>query len=376
MREEFHGWYPKDAKELKQVWSEALFVPDANILLHCLRHQAHVRERLLEILGKLGSSLWIPYQVGLEFQRNRLLVEASALDAYDQLQVEMKKFVAQGTDRLRQLRAHPMIDQEAEVAHLDKYLEGFVGRLAAMRANHPDQHVAEAVDRLGEIFKGRVGPPWAHERLLAVKKEGEDRYARKVPPGYMDDRKDADPFAKYGDLIIWKDMIAKAKADGRPVIFISDDAKEDWWRLHRGRKLGVRPELVEEFQREAGQAFHMYELGQFLRVAAEQRTDIEQATVELVEKSLQEDEQARRAIETNAEHQSVKRQLLELEGERTELITHLTGVPVHGEARGVEAMDRPTVRARLARLQEEIAALTFELRRKEEESGLPTSEDE
>lgn len=372
MREEFHGWYPKDAETLKRIWRDALFVPDANILLHCLRHQAHVRERLLDILTKLGSALWIPYQVGLEFQRNRLSVEAAALDAYDQLQTEMRKIVTQGTERLRQLRAHPMIDQDAEIAELEKYLEGFVARLKAMRDSHPDQDVAQAVDRLGDIFKGRIGEPWPQDRLAALRKEGEDRYTRKIPPGYMDERKDADPYARYGDLIIWKEMIAKAKADGRPVIFISDDAKEDWWRMHRGRRLSVRPELVEEFMTEAGQDFHMYELKLFLRMAAEQRTDIEQATVELVEKSLEEDEHARRAIETSAEHQSVKRRLLELEGERTELITHLTGVPVLGETREIEAMDRPTLRAHLARLQDEIAGLSFELRRLEGDGERPS----
>ena len=376
MRQEFHGWYPRDAKALKRIWGDALFVPDANILLHCLRHQAKVREPLLELLETLGPALWIPYQVGLEFQRNRLGVEAGAMDAYDQLQTEMKKVVAQGTDKLRQLRAHPMIDQEAEVAHLDKYLAGFIGRLDAMRAVHPDQDVAEAIDRLGVIFADRVGEPWSHDRLAAIKKEGEERYARKIPPGYMDDRKDADPYAKYGDLIIWKDMIAKAKQDGRPVIFISDDAKEDWWRIHRGQKLGPRAELIEEFQREAGQAFHMYELRPFLRVASEQRQDIKPETVEVVEKSLQDDETARRAIETGAELQDIRSKLFQLEDERTELITDLTGVPVHGQARDGQSTDRTMLRARLVRLQEEIAALTFDLRRVEEGGDRPTAADQ
>ncbi|WP_204277464.1 PIN-like domain-containing protein, partial [Escherichia coli] len=69
--------------------------------------------------------------------------------------------------------------------------------------------------------------------LAVLKKEGEDRYAKKIPPGYKDAKKDAGEFDKYGDLIIWKDMIGKAKADKRPILFISDDAKEDWWWIHK-----------------------------------------------------------------------------------------------------------------------------------------------
>ncbi len=38
MRDKFAGWYPKSAAEAAGLWDNAIFVPDANVLLHCLRH--------------------------------------------------------------------------------------------------------------------------------------------------------------------------------------------------------------------------------------------------------------------------------------------------------------------------------------------------
>lgn len=72
MREKYQGWYLKSASEVAALWENAIFVPDANVLLHCLRHSEVVREELLRLFDVLKESLWIPYQVGLEFHRNRL----------------------------------------------------------------------------------------------------------------------------------------------------------------------------------------------------------------------------------------------------------------------------------------------------------------
>ncbi len=82
MREKFPGWYPKKPEQIAKLWDTAIFVPDANVLLHCLRHTTVVRDELLRLFEALGDALWIPYQVGLEFQRNRLDVEFGALDPF------------------------------------------------------------------------------------------------------------------------------------------------------------------------------------------------------------------------------------------------------------------------------------------------------
>lgn len=355
MRDKFSGWYPRKPDELAKLWDGAIFVPDANVLLHCLRHPAAVRDELLRLFEVLGDALWIPYQVGLEFHRNRLDVELGALDAYDALIKDQESIVEKARDRLRQVRAHPTINVPRELSALDMFLTDFKARMEAARAAHPSTEIEGVVDRLTKLLEHRVGEKWPADKLGALKKEGEDRYTRKIPPGYKDNKKDAGELDKFGDLIIWKEMIAKAKADKRPVIFISDDVKEDWWWIHRGRKMGPRPELVEEFKAESGQDFHIYEFSQFLRFAADHFPEIK-ANVEKVEESLLADENARRRQSDAAEARNAEIKLRQLEDERDQLIAALSGTP--GSSTASVTADRSALRARLGELNAEIDQLS------------------
>jgi PIN domain-containing protein len=166
-------------------------------------------------------------------------------------------------------------------------------------------------------------------------------------------------------------MIAKAKAEKRPIIFISDDAKEDWWWIHKGRKLGPRPELVEEFMAESDQDFHIYEFSQFLRFAADRFPEIK-ANVEKVEESLLADEKARRRQSDAAESKSAEMKLRQLEDERDQLIAALSGTP--GSSALSISADRSALRARLSELNTEIDLLSQEPR--EAPSDAPASNEE
>lgn len=353
MKDRFKGWYPKGGDELSALWDRALFVPDANVLLHCIRHPAPVRDELLRLFETLRESLWIPHQVGLEFHRNRLDVEIGAEDAYDKLIADYDSALNQAREKLRQMRAHPIIDGTAELAAIDAFLSDFRARMNTARGDHPKTEIPAAIAKLTELLDGRVGERWPPERLTALKKEGEDRYARKVPPGYKDARKDGDG-DKFGDLIIWRDIIDKAKAEERPVIFISDDVKEDWWWLHRGRKLGPRPELVEEFSAGSGQDFHIYEFMNFLRVAGDRHPEIKK-TVEVVAQSLRDDERARRRRRNADEAAALRDRISDLEDERERLVQALSGTP--GIEFDRETTDRNSLRSRLEQLNSELRRL-------------------
>lgn len=353
MKEKFAGWYSKSPEEVAALWDKAIFVPDANVLLHCVRHAAPVREELLRLFDRLKESLWIPYQVGLEFHRNRLDVELSAQDAYDALVKDQEAVIEKARDRLRQLRAHPTIDVAKELAAVEMFLTDFRARMLQLKESHPSDEIAAVVTRLTKAFDGRVGDKWKSDKLNVVRKEGEERYAKKIPPGYRDARKDGE-LDKFGDLIIWKDMIEKAKLDQRPVIFVSDDAKEDWWWIHRGRKLGPRPELIEEFKAESGQQFHIYEFTQFLRFAAERFPEIK-AGVETVEQSLQNDERARKRLSDAEDVVSANARMRELEEERDQIVAALSGAP--GLAKPLTSADKVTLKLRLVMITSELAEL-------------------
>ena len=355
MRTEFDGWYAKDPQRIASIWKSAIFVPDANILLHCVRHPKQVRDELLRLFEVLGDSLWIPYQVGLEFHRNRLDVERSALDAYDEIVRDCQKSMDQARDRLRQLRAHPTINIERELVALDMHMSDFRQRIEVSRKEHPIDDLPAVFDRLNTLLDGKVGTKWAAEDLAKLKKDGEARYGKQVPPGYLDAKKDGDDYRKYGDLIIWRDMMAKSKEDKRPVIFITDDVKEDWWWIHKGRKIGPRPELIEEFAAETSQDFHMYEFSNFIRTAATHHPEFED-DLEVVEKSLMQDTEARKRRSLLEDETTASEEIESLEDEREEIISTLSGA-LNAKSRARAHDDLEHLRTRKREIDERLQTL-------------------
>lgn len=286
MKATFPGWYAKSPDQLKALWDTALIVPDTNILLHLLRHSAEVRSQLMDVFERKMASLWIPYQVGIEFQRRRLDVQQYALDAYDRVGADLTKFVNQVKDALNQYRAHPVIDIERELSAVDVFQADFLQRLAATKAQHPTEEFSVSFAKVTELFAGKVGAKPTPEHIAAIHKEGNDRYAKKMPPGFEDAKKAAEGGDKFGDLVIWMEMIEKAKSEKRPIIFVTDDGKSDWWHIHRGKKIGPHPALIEEFLAATGQEFHIYELLQFLRYAAVTGSEIKEESVRKIANSL------------------------------------------------------------------------------------------
>ncbi len=372
MKDEFPGWYVKTPEELKSLWESALFVPDTNILLHLIRHSASVRAQLAAVFERKKDALWIPYQVGAEFQRRRLDVQQHAIDAYDKLTEEMKSSVNQARNKLNQYRAHPVIDFERELAVLDIYLADFEKRMGEARSIHPTEELAISFQRVTELFSGRIGPKPTDERLAAIRKEGEERYTKKIPPGFEDSKKSGDGGDKFGDLIIWKEMIEKAKTDKRPIIFVTDDAKSDWWHIHHGKKLGPHPHLVEEFLAATGQQFHIYELPQFLRYSAETGSAIQPEAVQKIAETMIADTQtATSQIAASERSLTIKALRSELRGKEFELddlIKTLIDFPPRIGEESPRDDAKRTLKMRISELTEIVSTLRERLSELESDS--------
>ena len=237
------------------------------------------------------------------------------------------------------------------------FLTDFRTRMGEAQAKHPTEALAAVVERITKIFDARVGEKPKPEQLAAIRKEGEDRYAKKIPPGYRDAKKDPSEGDKFGDLIIWKALIDKATGEKRPVIFISsNDVKEDWWHIHRGRKLGPRPELVEEFKTQTGQDFHIYELPYFLRVSAKRHNEISSESVDQIERSVLGDAEAIRLSKIDYGVSGTSEHILLLENERDMIISTLAGIPTIDGTR-VRDTDKESLRIRLGAIEEQLGSV-------------------
>ena len=268
MKKRFPGHYRPTDQEFETLWKACYFVPDTNILLHLFRYGENTRGQVLDTLERLKPRVWIPFRVGHEFHRRWREVDQSNRDAYDQLSDQLASEGRTLSGLFEKYSRHQIIDVKQEQKNIEEFITEVCKRLRENKQKHPPRSEAESIfRRISDLIGDSVGTRPPTEEIDALVKEAERRYERLIPPGYKD-AKTKDGIEKFGDFLIWTEIIAKAKQDKKPVVVITDDIKEDWWQEFRGEKLGPRPELVEEFSEKAGQRFYLYTLSQFLDYAS------------------------------------------------------------------------------------------------------------
>ncbi|MFK0042052.1 PIN domain-containing protein [Paenarthrobacter sp. NPDC090517] len=254
MRDLFKGYYLPTQDEADAIWSDGLICLDANILLKLYDLRPSNASFLISELRKRQDQLWLPYQVALEFHRNSHSARAEQAESHVQRIKSVSGLLGQIRSTKKNSRFRSTDIQQAAVHHLEAWLEELKAERDDILTQTHHHRVDDLLSEISELFAGRVGPKPEKSDLEKVYKEGEARYKESVPPGYSDSKKPGN--AKYGDLVLWSELMAHAGEQGRDVIFVTDDNKEDWWlkgRAPENISLAPRPELVQEFRAETNQ---------------------------------------------------------------------------------------------------------------------------
>lgn len=340
MRSLFESYYPPSEEFFDTLWKDSLVVLDTNVLLDMYRYSEGTREDFLAQLRKVSDRLWLPHQVGLEFSRNRPGVIAEQVNMFQKakgLLGSLRDSSSKEIEKILSFRLHPVLSRDEFKGAFEDPLAGLERKIEEYADAHPDHFKTDPIlESILTLFDGKVGDPYTEERLAELYKEGKERYAKEIPPGYEDSRgpnkKEGD--RAYGDLVLWQQIIDKAKADSAPaVMLISNDMKEDWWWFSKGKNLGCRPELREELRSSTGALFHIYTSERFLHYAPE-RTQIE-VKKESIDEVRTLEEQSRKASEkaTGAFASSLLQRILEDQRRREKL---LSGVNTGGLAALIE----------------------------------------
>ncbi len=272
MKNIFKEYYPYTEDELKEICKNALFVLDTNILLNMYRYSSNTKNKCLSILQELQKSnqLWIPYQVGYEFYQNRLKVIIDYKKSYKELKDEIDKkaisFKNSITEKLKKYHKEHLLPQQNSIdLELDKSLKAIKKFINKEEEKHPDYLEDDTILKdIETLFLDRIGKEFSKKELKNIQIEGEERYKNKIPPGFEDRKKKKGEYSKYGDLIIWKQIINKAEEIKKDIIFISDDLKEDWLLRKESKTIMPLPQLKKEIFNKAKVNFHIYNTNNFL----------------------------------------------------------------------------------------------------------------
>jgi len=228
------------------LWKNCVFTLDTNVLLNLYRYNKESRTDFINVLRKIEDKLWIPHQVALEFQENRITVIKEQERIFDSIKSILENNQAQIK---KDLSNFPSVKHEVLINKIGKLFEDFLQEIKhidseLLKLNQHDT-IRDIVD---DLFKHKVGEPPTEQELKNIEAEGEKRYSMKYPPGFKDQptKKKEPPYLcngmafkrEYGDLILWQEILKEAKTRNWPyVIFITDDTKEDWWRIEKGETI-------------------------------------------------------------------------------------------------------------------------------------------
>lgn len=259
MRTKFPGYYKPTTEEFENLWKTAIIVLDTNVLLDLYRYSDETVSVLLENINGLKERIFIPYQVSLEYHRNLNEVISTQIENYRKTILTLEEFKKQ----LDAKRSHPFLAKE-----LHEEINGFCIKFDDA-LNCKKLEIEKLItdnpikEKLAEILDSNVGNSFSSSELEKIYQEGALRFQDKIPPGYKDE-KNKKGNDKYGDLVIWKEILKLTKEKNANIILVSGDVKEDWFLIHFGKTVGPRPELVHEFKENNESLFYIYPTNQFL----------------------------------------------------------------------------------------------------------------
>lgn len=284
MKSLFPGYYNPTQDNFDALWKQGIVVLDTNVLLSLYRTPVLARNEILGILETIKNKIWIPYHVALEFQRNRPHVIEDNIKRTTETFEKSKTAINTAIDTIKSLD----IEKHSNNLSSEEILSALENSLALtlkIEEELSTQQSGLSIEdelriKIDKLIGSKIGnPPKDQKELDDLVKDADDRYALHIPPGFKDTSKSTDEFfsngIKYkrmhGDLIIWRQIISHCKQNSvKNITIITNDRKDDWWWIEKGKTLGPHHELCSEIRAQGGvENFWMYKLESFIKIAGE-----------------------------------------------------------------------------------------------------------
>lgn len=288
---------------------EVLIVLDSSAILDIYKHDQAYSHNLLKTYQINLDKVWVPNHVSVEVERNQHSVEASRKTEIDRLPKNINESIGKLKQNISALLKNPRKFNYPSIPTLDSQLESKIDELEQIVIDYENQVCSIVEDRqpgivsefLKELEKeDKIGTGYDIFDKLAIYTEGNIRYELNIPPGFKDakpkDKKDEKNkkdkkyeigTRKFGDLIIWKEILDKINSERQSLLFITSDVKCDWWELDEDKKIIDKHTMLnEEFEKITGLPeanFEMLFTGTFFNLMLGTEAFINQSYDETIE---------------------------------------------------------------------------------------------
>lgn len=294
-KEEFYGFYIEPFNKENMTSENTIIVFDTNSLLNVFRFTPEASKEYFEIIQSIQDKIYIPYLVALEFHFHKsetlLLNEINVTKFKNDFSKNWNKVKS---DAAKKLFSSLSYRNDKDNKELNTYLSDLLNskeldieNKLVEKISSISKNQTNIFNALVEIMQSKTGERYTQDVITDIEKEGEERYKNEIPPGFNDANKKLSRSyngikyqQKFGDLIIWKDIIKKATNDKiKNVIFVTSDGKRDSKTdlnqktcvgidengKNKYQIIGPRIELIEEMKNETGADFYLMDELEFMK---------------------------------------------------------------------------------------------------------------
>lgn len=259
--------------DIAGVIDNLIIIPDTNILLYLYKCSFNASKSIVDLLNKMRDKVIIPNRVYEEYLSHKGSEQDKIDKKYDTFTKDLKNQVdvlkRKVGSSISESRKYEFPDCDTLEIGINTWIDKIKNSITVYEQSLSSEKQNKAiqitnVEQIIHYWKNqqKIRQKPSITEILEYIKEGEFRYRYKMPPGYMDEDKDKDKTSKkeketfetkirkYGDLFVWKEILSIGNSiDGSKVLFITNDAKEDWWILKGEQKdvVRMRDELLEEY---------------------------------------------------------------------------------------------------------------------------------
>ncbi|MET1174590.1 PIN-like domain-containing protein [Paenibacillus amylolyticus] len=262
--------------DFKKLWNNAIISLDTSALLFIQECDFELAKYVMDTLLFVSERIWIPFHVAKVEMNIKYKVQRTG--AIGRLQKFNKRLddslgnINKNLNKMSRELKEEGHDQLAEViADIDvnkfmyEMITNFKQKLDQSTEDNRLFLKSELVKTFQDYVRSKTHPSFTVKEIAQIKVDGIRRFEKKIPPGYCDYLEKEDN--KFGDLIVWKELLKKSVSDSRPILFITRDKKEDWFHKNSDHEItSVREELIQEAKAYNAQV-HIIYFNDFIRMS-------------------------------------------------------------------------------------------------------------
>jgi len=196
LRKKFREFYNNDEIDFENLNNDVLIVFDTNILLNIYRYSSKTSNTFIKSINRVQNNIWIPYQVGMEFNLNRKKVmrdvkkapsnfkdnfEGKTNDFMNWVKDDLGKYFLKSMDA-KKIKEEILDDLTTQMNRMKDDIIGEKFEVLAKMVEPGEDRLMELIESLDN----KVGDSFTQVEINEICDEGAHRFEKKIPPGYED----------------------------------------------------------------------------------------------------------------------------------------------------------------------------------------------